>query len=114
MPTSPFYYYYSSYYYWWWNYLWSIGLYWYWEWRNSESHENALPQQLVSNKDAFKAFETCMKWMEQQEDTNPQQVMLLQKLKNDAARKRSANLKQLSMTDFMHWLKPIVDLTTHM
>ena len=59
------------------------------------------PQQLVSNKDAFKAFETCIRWMEQQEDTNPQQMILLQKLKNDAARKGSASLKQLSMTDFI-------------
>jgi len=32
-------------------------------------------------KDAFKALETCMRCMEQQEDTNPQQVVLLQKLK---------------------------------
>ena len=46
-------------------------------------------------------FETCMRWMEQQEDTTPQQVMLPQKLKNDASRKRCASLKQLSMTDFM-------------
>ena len=68
---------------------------------NSENDENIPPQQLVSNKDAFEAFETCMRWMEQQEETNPQQVMLLQKLKNDAARKRYASLKQLSMTDFI-------------
>ena len=39
--------------------------------------------------------------MEQQEETTPQQLMLLQKLKNDAARKRSASLKQLTMNDFM-------------
>ena len=48
---------------------------------NSENDENIPSEQLVSNKDAFEAFETCMRWMEQQEETNPQQVMLLQKLK---------------------------------
>ena len=64
---------------------------------SSENDENTSPQQLVCNKDAFKAFNTCMIWMEQQEETTPQQLMLLQKLKNDAARKRSASLKQLSM-----------------
>ena len=59
---------------------------------NSENDENIPPQQLVSNKDAFEAFETCMGWMEQQVKTNPQQAMLLQKLKNDVARKRCASL----------------------
>ena len=37
-----------------------------------------------------------MRWMEQQEETTPQQVMLFQKLKNDAAKKRPASLKQLA------------------
>lgn len=68
---------------------------------SSENDENTPPRQLVSNKDAFEAFDTCMRWMEQQEETTPQQVMVLQKLKNDATKKRSANLKQLSMNDFM-------------
>jgi len=65
---------------------------------NSESDENAPLQQFVSNKDAF---ETCMRWMKQKEDTNSQQVMFLQKLKNDAAIKRFTSLKQLCMIDFM-------------
>ena len=68
---------------------------------SSENDEITSPQQLICNKDAFEAFDTYMRWMEQQEETTPQQLMLLQKLKNDAARKRSASLKQLSMNDFI-------------
>jgi len=55
---------------------------------NSENDENVPPQQV-------EAFETYMKWMD------PQQMMFLQKVKNDAGIKRSASLKQLNMTDFM-------------
>ena len=31
---------------------------------DSEDDETAPPQQLVSNKDAFEAFETCIRWKE--------------------------------------------------
>ena len=68
---------------------------------SSENEKNTPPQHLVSSKDALKALDICMRWMEQQEETTPQQVMLFQKLKNDAAKKRSASLKQLSMNDFV-------------
>ena len=69
--------------------------------KDSENDKTAPPQQLISNKDVLEATETCMRWMKQQEETNPQHVMLLHKLKNAAARKRSASLKQLSKTDFI-------------
>ena len=68
---------------------------------SSENDENTPAQHLVSSKDALEAFDICMRWMEQQEETTPQQVMLFQKLKNDAAKKRSTSLKQLSMDDFV-------------
>ena len=59
---------------------------------SSENDENTPPQHLVSSKDVLEALDICMKWMEQQEETTPQQVtpqqvMLFQKLKNDAAKK---------------------------
>ena len=54
---------------------------------SSENDENTPPQHLVSSKDALEALDICMRWMEQQEETTPQQVMLFQKLKNDAAKK---------------------------
>ena len=54
----------------------------------SENDENTPPQHLVSSKeDALEALDICMRWMEQQEETTPQQVMLFQKLKNDATKK---------------------------
>ena len=43
---------------------------------SSENDENTPPQHLVSSKDALKALDICMRWMEQQEETTPQQVML--------------------------------------
>ena len=48
--------------------------------RVKKTHENIPLQQLVSNKDAFEAFQTCTSWMEQQEEANSQQIMLLQQL----------------------------------
>ena len=48
--------------------------------RVKKTHENIPLQQLVSNKDAFEAFQTCKSWMEQQEEANSQQIMLLQQL----------------------------------
>ena len=59
---------------------------------SSENDENTPPQHLVSSKDTLEALDTSMRWMEQQEETTPQQVMLFQKLKNDAAKQRSASL----------------------
>ena len=68
---------------------------------STENDEITPPQHLVSSKDALEALDICMRWMEQQEETTPQQVMIFQKLKNDAAKNRSASLKQLSMNDFV-------------
>ena len=48
---------------------------------SSEDDENTPPQHLVSSKDALEALDICMRWMEQQEETTAQQVMLFQKLK---------------------------------
>ena len=48
---------------------------------SSENDENTPPQHFVFSKDALEALDVCMRWMEQQEETAPQQVMLLQKLK---------------------------------
>ena len=67
----------------------------------SFNDENTPPQHLASSKDALEGLDICMRRMEQQEETTPQQAMLFQKLKNDAAKKRSASLKWLSMNDFV-------------
>ena len=36
--------------------------------KDSENDKTAPPQQLISNKDALEATETCMRWMKQQEE----------------------------------------------
>ena len=69
---------------------------------SEESSENDKVH-LVSSKDTLEALDTCMRWMEQQEEITPQQVMLFQKLKNDAAKERSASLQQLNMNNFVLW-----------
>ena len=54
---------------------------------SSENNENTPPQYLISSKDALEALNIYMRWMEQQEETTPQQVMLFQKLKMMLPRK---------------------------
>ena len=42
-----------------------------------ENDENNPPQHLVPSKDTLEALGICMRWMEQQEETTPQQVVLV-------------------------------------
>ncbi|GFY17429.1 hypothetical protein TNCV_658421 [Trichonephila clavipes] len=60
------------------------------EYNNNESSKGP------SNADAFSALETAMEWYEQQSECYPTQLLLLKRIGNFAAKKRSMDRIRLS------------------
>ncbi|XP_054745991.1 jerky protein homolog-like [Anastrepha obliqua] len=57
-------------------------------------------EKCPSNKEAFKCFETAIKWLEQQDECDSVQLLSLKRLRDLAAKKRVSKLKQTNMFDF--------------
>ncbi|KAG8245417.1 hypothetical protein J6590_108198 [Homalodisca vitripennis] len=53
-----------------------------------------------SHEEAFSAFNTAMSWLEKQEESCPTQLLLLKRLRDLAAKKRSSSLKQKTIKDY--------------
>ncbi|XP_053968354.1 jerky protein homolog-like [Anastrepha ludens] len=53
-----------------------------------------------SNEEAFKCFETVIKWLEHQDECNSVQLLSLKRLRDLAAKKRVSKLKQTKCSTF--------------
>ncbi|KAG8273019.1 hypothetical protein J6590_030627 [Homalodisca vitripennis] len=53
-----------------------------------------------SHEEAFSAFNTAMSWLEKQEESCPTQLLLLKRLRDLEAKKRSSSLKQKTIKDY--------------
>ncbi len=68
---------------------------------DSESEPESSACDLVSHKEAVAAFDTAIRYLEQQPDTSSIHVMLLNKLRSFAMTEYSKKLKQRKITQYM-------------
>ena len=68
---------------------------------DSEPEEETEPQPSVSHAEAFEAFETALKWLEGQSDTDPHHLMLVRKWRDTAAQKRVHSMRQSSLLSYI-------------
>ncbi len=68
---------------------------------DSESEPESSAGDLVSHKEAIAAFDTAIRYLEQQPDTSSIHVMLLNKLRSFAMTEYSKKLKQRKITQYM-------------
>ena len=66
-----------------------------------ESDDEVEPQPTVSHAQAFDAFETALKWLEGQSDTDPFHLLLVRKWRDTAAQKRVQTLKQTTLLSYL-------------
>ena len=66
-----------------------------------ESDDEVEPQPTVSHAQAFHAFETALKWLEGQSDTDPFHLLLVRKWRDTAAQKRVQTLKQTTLLSYL-------------
>ncbi|XP_054727190.1 jerky protein homolog-like [Anastrepha obliqua] len=57
-------------------------------------------EKCPSNEEAFKCFETVIKWLEHQDECDSVQLLSLKRLRDLAAKRRVSKLKQTNMFDF--------------
>ncbi len=65
-----------------------------------DTDEEEEMERAVSHSDAKQCFDTCLKWLEQQQEATPMNLMLLGHLHTIASRKRHSSLKQRKITSF--------------
>lgn len=63
--------------------------------------ESSNPQKM-SHKEGVKVLEAAIQYVEQQEETRAVDIMMLQRLRDLAARKRESSSKQSKITNFFH------------
>ncbi|XP_044018036.1 jerky protein homolog-like [Aphidius gifuensis] len=73
---------------------------------NEESEESSSDESVSSSKgpshaEAFKAFETGLEWFEKQAESCPAQLLLLKRLRDLAAKKRVATIRQTKIDHFL-------------
>jgi hypothetical protein len=54
-----------------------------------------------SHMEGLNAIETALRYVEQQEDTTPADLLLLRRLRNRAAKKQGTAIKQKTVKDFL-------------
>jgi hypothetical protein len=55
----------------------------------------------MSHTEGLNAIETALRYVEQQEDTTPAELLLLRRLRNIEAKKRGTAIKQKTVKDFL-------------
>ena len=74
-----------------------------------DTDEEEEMERAVSHSDAEQCFDTCLKWLEQQQEATPMNLMLLGNLHSLASRKRHSSLKQRKITSFCsHKKSPLI------
>ena len=71
--------------------------------QNQENEEESPEGRNIgpTNSEAFQCLDVAMKWFECQEECNSRQLMYLKSIRDLAASKRSATLKQKSIIEFL-------------
>jgi hypothetical protein len=59
----------------------------------------------MSHTEGLNAIETALRYVGQQEDTTPAELLLLRRLRNIATKKRGTAIKQNTVKDFYESLK---------
>jgi hypothetical protein len=70
----------------------------------SEEEEDEVCTEVLkkmSHMEGLNAIETALRYIEQQEDTTPADLLLLRHLQNIAAKKRGTAIKQKTVKDFL-------------
>jgi hypothetical protein len=70
----------------------------------SEEEEDEVCTEVVkkmSHTEGLNAIEIALRYIEQQEDTTPADLLLLRRLWNIAAKKRGTAIKQKTVKDFL-------------
>jgi hypothetical protein len=55
----------------------------------------------MSHTEGLNAIETALRYVEQQEDTTPADLLLLRRLQNITSKKRGTAIKQRTVKDFL-------------
>ena len=66
-----------------------------------ESDDEMEPQPTVSPSQAFDAFETALKWLEGQSDTDPFHLLLVRMWRDTTAQKRVQTMKQTTLFSYL-------------
>ncbi|XP_054707787.1 jerky protein homolog-like [Uloborus diversus] len=65
--------------------------------KEDDEDENDSGTNKISNNDAFESFAKGLAWLEQQEQCDSSELMILRKLRDRAARQRTAKLHQMKL-----------------
>jgi hypothetical protein len=74
----------------------------------SEEEEDEVCIEVVkkmSHTEGLNAIETALRYVEQQEDTTPADLLLLRRLRNIATKKQGTAIKQKTVNDFLRKFK---------
>jgi hypothetical protein len=67
----------------------------------SNDNITSVPTKIPTHSEALNAFETAIKWLECQKESDHMNLMYLRKLRDLAAKKRANNIVQLKLTHFL-------------
>ena len=69
---------------------------------DAESASEIEEEPTITHSDALKPFETGLKYVEQQENANPSDILLMRRWIRIAAQNRITKSRQLSITSFFN------------